>query len=140
MKRSLCFVILTFLILICGITQPVNAADNTKENEILFFVENHANTAEATCVTFGKYCLLGIRTKGIILKSDNDKYIAEIEEGVKQIAPEIDRVYITTNLQETLILKDARKRLDEGDSLIDVYRYLQKKYPNQLDKIISKYL
>ena len=70
MKRRLCFVILTFLILICGITQPVNAADNTKENEILFFVENHANTAEATCVTFGKYCLLGIRTKGIILKSD----------------------------------------------------------------------
>lgn len=138
MKKVLGLILMAVLLAVCSYANTVYAADDT--NTILNFVESHDNTAEATCITFGKYCLLGIRTKGIILKSDNDKYIAEIESGVKQVAPNVDRVFITTNLQETLILKDARNRLDNGDSLFEVYNYLKSKYPKQLDQIISKYI
>lgn len=134
MKKKFMFLVLAFAFL--ALPTLVVAAD--AERDILFFVQSHQNTAEATCVVYGRYCVLGIRTKGIILKSDRDRYIAEIEEGAKKAAPDIQTVYITTNLHETIMIKEVRKKLDEGKSIVEIYRYLENKYPRQLDRILSR--
>ena len=79
--KKLLFAIVAF----CFLCMPVQAKAFDKKDDILFFVQNHQYTADATCVVFGKYCVVGVRTKGILLKSDSQKYFEDIKQGILNI-------------------------------------------------------
>ena len=121
------------VVLLC-IFAPQNCAAMTKESEIVSYVKSLPNTEEVTCVIFGKYCGLGIRTKGILLKSQSVAYVKEVEENVKKIDPSLKKIFVTTDLKETMILKEIKKQLEAGASPFEIYRYVKNKYPSELDK------
>ena len=93
------------------------------------------NTADAVCLTWGGYCAVGVRTKGILMKSQSEKYVAEITDEVKKRLPETTTVYVTTDLKEIMIRKQVKKMLADGKSPMSVYRYISQKYPWLLDKL-----
>ena len=106
------------------------------KDDVLSFVASHQYTAEATCVIFGKYCVVGVRTKGILLKSDSQKYFESLKQGILQIDDNIEHVYITNDLQEVLLIKDVSKKMDEGMSNMQIFQYVKQKYPKAIDKIL----
>ena len=111
----------------------VNAFD--KKTEVLFFVQSHQYTADATCVVFGKYCIVGVRTKGILLKSDSQKYFQDIKNGILQIDDGLQNVYVTNDLQEVVVIKEADKKMQEGMGVVQIFEYLKQKYPKAIDKM-----
>ena len=123
------------LCLCCCVSNVVKACD--KKDDVVFFVSSHQYTADATVLTFGKYCIVGVRTKGILLKSDATKYFEDIKQGIKDIAPEYTNVYVTNDLQEVVVIKDVSKKMSEGINGLQLYNYIKQKYPNAIDKIIS---
>ena len=106
------------------------------KDDVLSFVTSHQYTAEATCVIFGKYCVVGVRTKGILLKSDSQKYFESLKQGILQIDDNIRQVYITNDLQEVLLIKDVSKKMDDGMSNMQIFQYVKQKYPKVIDKIL----
>lgn len=69
------------------------------------------------------------------MKSQSEKYVAEITDEVKKRLPETTTVYVTTDLKEIMIMKQVKKMLADGKSPMSVYRYVSKKYPWLLDKL-----
>ena len=128
--------LLIFILLLC-FCAPKFASAYDKKDDVLFFVSSHQYTAEATVLTFGKYCVVGVRTKGILLKSDALKYFQDIKQGISDIAPEYEKIYVTSDLQEVVIIKDVNKKMGEGMGVLQIYNYVKQKYPNAIDKIIS---
>ena len=128
-KLFFAFLILCFL---C-VPSKVNAFD--KKTEVLFFVQSHQYTADATCVIFGKYCIVGVRTKGILLKSDSQKYFQDIKNGILQIDDGLQNVYVTNDLQEFIVIKEADKKMQEGMGVVQIFEYLKQKYPKAIDKM-----
>jgi len=128
---------LLVLLLFCCFCVPnvANACD--KKDDVSFFVSSHQYTADATVLTFGKYCIVGVRTKGILLKSDATKYFDDIKQGIVEIAPEYTKVYVTNDLQEVVVIKDVNKKMNEGMGALQIYNSVKQKYPNAIDKIIS---
>ncbi len=127
---------LIFLLCLCFCVPNVASACD-KKDDVAFFVASHQYTADATVVAFGKYCVVGVRTKGILLKSDATKYFEDIKNGIKDISPDYTHVYVTNDLQEVVVIKDVSKKMSEGMSGLQLYNYVKQKYPNAIDKIIS---
>jgi len=132
MKKTIFVCIAFFALLIVPMT--VGAYDASAQIDC--FVQSHKYTQDATSVVFGKYCVVGVRTKGILLKSDSQKYVDEIDSGIKDINEDIQYVYVTTNINEVLLIKDVRQKIDEGMTEWQVYNYVKQKYPNAIDKIL----
>ena len=130
--KKLLFVIVAF----CFLCMPVKTKAFDKKDDILFFVQSHQYTADATCVVFGKYCVVGVRTKGILLKSDSQKYFEEIKQGILNIDDNLQKIYVTNDLQEVLIIKQVDKKIKAGVDLLQIYDYVKQKYPKAIDKIL----
>lgn len=130
--KKLLFVIVAF----CFLCMPVKAKAFDKKDDILFFVQSHQYTADATCVVFGKYCVVGVRTKGILLKSDSQKYFEDIKQGILNIDDNLQKIYVTNDLQEVLIIKQVDKKFKEGCDPLQIYDYVKQKYPKAIDKIL----
>ena len=130
--KKLFFIFLAF----CFVCLPSGASALENKDEILCFVQSHQYTADATCVVLGKYCAVGVRTKGILLKSDSQKYFDDIEQGILQIDDSLQKVYVTNDLQEVLVLKQVDKKLKEGDDPLQIFDYLKQKYPKAIDKML----
>ena len=128
--------LLVLLLCLCFCLPNVAKACD-KKDDVSFFVSSHQYTADATVLTFGKYCIVGVRTKGILRKSDATKYFDDIKQGIVEIAPEYTNVYVTNDLQEVVVIKDVSKKMNEGMGALQIYNYVKQKYPNAIDKIIS---
>ena len=131
MKKFLCI-----CLLLCFVFVPCRANAKQPKEDVSAFVQNHQYTREATCVTFGKYCVVGVRTKGILLSSDCKNYFEDIISGIKRIAPQYTHVYVTNNLQEVIVIKEVDKKIKEGVDNVQILSYLQQKYPKTIDKIL----
>ena len=130
--KKLFFIFLAF----CFVCLPTNAKALENKDDILFFVQSHQYTAEATCVIVGKYCAVGVRTRGILRKSDSQKYFEELKQGVLQIDDSLQKIYITNDLQEVLVINQIDKKLKEGANPLQIYEYLKQKYPKAIDKML----
>lgn len=130
--KKLLFVIVAF----CFLCMPVKTKAFDKKDDILFFVQSHQYTADATCVVFGKYCVVGVRTKGILLKSDSQKYFEDIKQGILNIDDNLQKIYVTNDLQEVLTIKQVDKKFKEGCDPLQIYDYVKQKYPKAIDKIL----
>lgn len=134
MKKK--FVVLALLLCALACSVPVHAASRATEIEKLALSLD--NTQEAVCLTFGSYCVLGVRTKGIFLKSESVAYVAKLKDGVKKMCPDLQFVYVATELKEMLAVKEARRLSDEGKSPVEIFKAIKKKYPDVLDKMIAQ--
>ena len=131
MRKFLACVVL-ILCLFCA--SPVFAADFTAEE----YVMSLPNTEDAVCLSWGQYCAVGVRTKGILLKSQNEKYLADIRETICKMSPQTTEVYVTTDVREIVAMKEIKKMLADGKSPLSVYNYVAKKYPWLLDKLSAR--
>ena len=123
------------LLILCCLCVPSKANAFDKKTDILFFVQNHQYTADATCVIFGKYCIVGVRTRGILLKSDSQKYFKDIKQGILEIDDSLQKIYVTNDLQEVLVVKEVDKKMRDGMNIVQIFEYLKQKYPKAIDKM-----
>ena len=129
--KKLLFVFLAF----CFLCVPSKAIAKENKDDILFFVQSHQYTADATCVVIGQYCVVGVRTKGILRKSDSQKYFEDIEQGILQIDDSLQKVYVTNDLQEVFVIKQIDQKQKEGMDALQIFNYVKQKYPKAIDKM-----